>query len=458
MNNPPSKPRKFGRLIGYGVGDFGLNIYWQTVSIFLLFWYTEVAGIDPRIAGTIFFIGMAWDAISDPIIASLSERVTTRMGTYRPFLLFGSLFTALFFIFLFWVPPFEDFVKIGFLVATCLLFRTAYTIVAIPYSAMASRISYDSKERADFSGSRMFFGFSALVLISMLLWPSVDYFESISGSQSKAFQITAAIGGIIATLALWLCFANTRELPLPNKTVQSDKVWQGIWKNIVSNRALRILLIVIMLNTAAGSALNLTLMYYIKANADVFGRTEVLLTFFALSAAVSVPFWTYLIRVLGRRKLWIGTSLIYFVTGMFLLMGPDITLSNLPIINGSANIPVHIMIFMALGAAHAIIFWALVPDCVEYGQRDSGYRSEAGVYGSALISQKLTGGIMALMIGFVISSFGVTEEASVTAEHGEKFKNFIAICPPLLMLLTTIPIMMLPMDRDAHRKLIGQLE
>ena len=458
MNTPVLKSRNLGRLAGYGVGDFGLNIYWQTVSIFLLFWYTEVAGVDPRIAGTIFFIGMAWDAISDPIIASLSERVQTRMGTYRPFWLFGSLFTALFFILLFWVPPFEDVVKIGFLIATCLLFRTAYTIVAIPYSAMASRISYDSKERADFSGSRMFFGFSALVLISMLLWPSVDFFENISGSQSKAFQITAAIGGVIATLALWLCFANTRELPLPNKTVQSEKVWQGIWKNIVSNRALRILLIVIMLNTAAGSALNLTLMYYIKANADIFGRTEVLLTFFALSAAISVPFWTYLIRILGRRKLWIGTSLVYFMTGVLLLIGPDITLSNLPIINGSANVPIHIMIFMSLGAAHAIIFWALIPDCVEFGQMDSGYRSEAGVYGSALISQKLTGGLMALIIGFVIASFGVTEQASVTAEHGEKFKNFIAIFPPLLMLLTTIPIMMLPMDRDSHKKLIGQLE
>jgi len=380
-----SKQSHFGRLIGYGIGDFGLNIYWQTVSIFLLFWYTEVAGIDPRIAGTIFFIGMAWDAISDPIIATIAERVDTRMGTYRPFLLFGSLFTALFFILLFWVPPFEDVVKIGFLILTCLLFRTAYTIVAIPYSAMGSRISYDSKERADFSGARMFFAFTALVLISMLLWPSVHYFEEISGSKATAFQITAAIGSIIATLALWLCFANTKELPLPKKTVQSKKVWQGIRANITSNRALRILLLLILLNTAAGSALNLTLMYYIKAHSDVFGRTEILLTFFALSAAVSVPIWTFLIRKLGRRKLWIGTSIIYFLTGLTLLVGPDITISNIPLIKDAAIVPVHIMIFMSLGAAHAIIFWALIPDCVEYGQKDGGYRSEAGVYGSALI-------------------------------------------------------------------------
>ena len=451
MSAPLTKMQKLGRLGGYGIGDFGLNIYWQTVSIFLLFWYTEVAGIDPRIAGIIFFIGMAWDAISDPIIASLSERVETGMGTYRPFLLFGSIFTALFFVLLFWVPPFDGGVKIGFLVVTCLLFRTAYTVVAIPYSAMASRISYDSKERADFSGARMFFAFTALVLISMLLWPSVHYFEEMAGSQAKAFQITAAIGGLIATSALWLCFLKTKELPLPKKTIQSKKVWQGIWKNILSNRALRILLLLIILNTAASSALNLTLMYYIKSHAGFFGRPEILLTFFALSAAVTVPIWTYMIRIWGRRKIWVATSIIYFLTGLSLFLGPDITIS-------ASNVPVHIMIFMSLGAAQAIIFWALVPDCVEYGQIDSGYRSEASVYGSALIAQKMTGGLMALAIGFVLSSFGISEESNVTISNASEFKTFIAICPPLLVLLTIVPIIMLPMNRDAHNAIIGQLE
>ncbi len=449
MESRSENSRKLGRLAGYGVGDFGLNIYWQTASFFLFFWYTEVAGIDPRAAGLIISIGLAWDAISDPIVASFSERVNTSMGTYRPFLLFGSLMIAISFVFLFWVPPFEGKTKLIFLGATCLLFRTTYTIVAIPYSAMASRISYDSKERADFSGARMFFGFSALVLICMCLWPSVRFFEDIIGSEPKAFQITAALGGIIATIALWICYANTRELPLPAKTIQSEKVWVGIWRNIQSNKALRRLLFLILLNTAAGSALNLTLMYFIKAHSDVYAQREILLTFFALSAALTIPFWTYIIRIWGRRRVWILTSVIYFVTGMLMYFGPDIAI---------LGVPVHIMIFMALGASHAIIFWALVPDCVEYGQVDSGYRSEAGVYGSVLIAQKLTGSLMALIVGFVLASFGISEEAHVTVSHADEFKTFIALCPPLLMLLTTIPIMMLPMDRDAHSQIVGQLE
>jgi len=100
-----------------------------------------IAGLDPRIAGFIFFLGMTWDAISDPIVATYAERITTKMGTYRPFILFGSAITAVAFILLFWVPAIDGLAKIVFLAVTCLIFRTSYTIVAIPYAAMGSRIT-----------------------------------------------------------------------------------------------------------------------------------------------------------------------------------------------------------------------------------------------------------------------------------------------------------------------------
>jgi len=252
-------------LFGYGIGDFGLNIYWQSASLFLVYWYTKVAGLDPRIAGFIFFLGMAWDAISDPIVVSLAERVTTKMGTYRPFLLFGSTITAMAFILLFWVPEIEGISKIIFLICTCLIFRTSYTIVAIPYAAMASRITYDSTERAEYSGARMFFAFLALFFISMWLWPSIDYFHTKTGSEALAFQVSAALGGVLATIALWTCFSMTREKPLPNKSIISENTWEGIWFCIKSNQALRVLLPIIMLSTAASSTLSITLIFYIEA-------------------------------------------------------------------------------------------------------------------------------------------------------------------------------------------------
>ena len=435
-------------LIGYGVGDFGLNIYWQTVSMFLVYWYTVIAGVDPKIAGFIFFVGMAWDALSDPVVASLSERVSTRFGTYRPFILYGSFFTALAFVLLFWVPPFDGWLKIVILIATCLLFRTSYTIVAIPYAALASRITYDSKERADYSGARMFFGFSALVLVSMFLWPLVEHFTQSLSSEQTAFQVTAAMGGALATIALWICFALTREKPLPAKTVQSEKVWQGIVRNFSSNRALRILLIIILLQTGATTALSITLIFYIEANAGLFAAKEVLFTSFAFAMLICVPFWTYAIRIFGRKKIWIFAVIVHLLVAIHMIVGPPLIVMG---------VPVHILLFMALGGAFAVIFWAFIPDCVEYGQIQSGYRSEAGVFGSVLIVQKMTGGLMGLVVGFVLSALGMSSQLEQSPEMGSQLSQFIAVFPALLLGLTLIPILLLPMGRDAHKEIIEQL-
>jgi len=443
------KTKKLKRLFGYGIGDFGLNIYWQTVSMFLVYWYTQIAGLDPRIAGFIFFLGMAWDAISDPIVATLTERVTTKMGTYRPFLLFGSAITACAFVLLFWVPSVEGPSKIIFLICTCLIFRTSYTIVGIPYSAMASRITYDSTERAEYSGARMFFAFLALVIVSMWLWPSVEYFGQKTGSEAQAFQITAAIGGAVATLALWLCFSMTREKPLPAKSVKSEKVWRGIWLSLTSNQALRVLLPIIMLSTAASSTLAITLIFYIEANAAIFASKEVLFTSFAVAMLIMVPIWTWLIKIWGRKKIWIFAALGYLVVSMHMMFGTQIII---------AGVPIHIMLFMALSSAHAVIFWALIPDCVEFGQLESGIRSEASVYGTVLITQKMTGGLVGLTIGFVLASFGFTQDVKSSPSLIDDLNTFIAIFPTLLILLSIVPMLLLSMTRNKHDKIIEQLE
>lgn len=439
---------KLKRLFGYGVGDLGLNIYWQAVSMFLVYWYIEIIGLDPRIAGLLFFVGMAWDAISDPIVASFAERLNSKMGTYRPFLLFGSPVTALSFILLFYPPALEGGHEIAFLLCTALIFRTSYTIIAIPYAAMGSRITYDSRQRADYSGARMFFAFLALLLVSMWLWPSIEYFSQSTGSEERAFQITAAIGAMVATLAVLLCFLMTREKPLPPDSVQTKNIWSGIWMSIRHNRALRYFIPIIFLNTAAGSTLGITLIFYIEANAERFATKEVLFTSFAVSMLVMVPIWTNAIKLWGRKKVWTFASLSYLCVALHLLFGPDIIVFG---------IPVHILLFMSLGSAHSIIFWALVPDCVEFGQYESGVRSEAGTYGIVAISQKMTGGLSGLIVGFMLASFGLTDVLAPSEILADQLKVFIAIIPTLMILISIIPILLLKMDRGTHNKIIGTL-
>src|SRR5690606_33978423 len=91
--------------LGYGVGDFGFNLYWQATALFLYFFYTDVMGLSPGVAGVIYGVASLWDAISDPLMGALADRTRTRWGSYRPFILFGAVPCALAFLLCFWVPP-----------------------------------------------------------------------------------------------------------------------------------------------------------------------------------------------------------------------------------------------------------------------------------------------------------------------------------------------------------------
>ena len=102
--------------LGYGIGDTAICLYWSGVGLYLLYFYTDVVGISPELAGTIYLIGMMWDALTDPYMGYIAERTRTRWGVYRPYLLFGNIPLALSFILLFWAPPFEGYSLFFFLV------------------------------------------------------------------------------------------------------------------------------------------------------------------------------------------------------------------------------------------------------------------------------------------------------------------------------------------------------
>lgn len=440
---------KMGRLAGYGVGDFGLNIYWNTLSIYLVYWYTNIVGIAPEIAGTIFFIGMIWDAFSDPIMANLSERVKTRHGTYRPFILYGSFGLGLGFILLFWVPPFSGIALIATLIAVGIIFRTCYTLVAIPYAAMSARLTYNSVERTEFSGVRMFFAFAGLLAVSNLLPPLARHFSGGEAYTPEGFQLTAAVGALAATAALLLCFLGTREKALLPKTEIMRFNFSDIAKVLSTNRALIILLVTVILQSAATASLMISLVFFIETNQPLFAAKEVVLTAFAIATMTGVPVWTLFSKALGKKVAWITSSLIFACLGLYmLLLGPLLI----------SSIPLQVVGFGFCMGAFGVLLWSFIPDTVEYGQIHSGYRAEGVVFGSVLIVQKLLGGFMGFVVGIVLASIGYTADiAERSTESGAALIVFLSVCPSVLLLLSIIPILSLPLDRRIHADIVDKL-
>jgi len=447
MDNPK---RTTTFLFGYGVGDFGLNIYWNTLSLILVFWYADVVGLDPQDAGTIFAIGVLWDAISDPLVASLAERNKSRFGSYRPFILFGSFLLGGAFVALFWVPPWQGTALYLHLVIVHILFRTSYTIVAVPYSAMMARITYSSKDRADLSGVRMGFAFLGLFAISLLWFPLTRYFGGGQEDSATGSLTTAMIGAVIATLALIVCFLSTKENPALGTSMPSTSSFlQNLWSAITKNKALQVLLALIFINSASGVSSGITLAFYIEANSETFANKEVIFTALAVLNLITVPLWIFIIRKLDQKISWMLASIWLILCGVHLaIFGPWVVMGA----------PVQIVAMGLAGSAYSILIWAIIPDTIEYGQYTYDERAEGATFGAALFVQKVSQAIMGFLVGLILSGVGYDQDAETQLPQvAERLGLFLGIVPSTLIFISIFVMLALPMTRASHKEIVDAL-
>lgn len=141
MPQNPGAARSHERLsfienFGFGLGDTASNFFFQTFSIFLLYYYTDVFGISAKVAGTMFLLTRLWDAISEPIMGLICDRTNTRWGKYRPYLLWMAIPYGLFGYLIFANPDLEQTGKIIYAYFTYALMMMAYTAINVPYSSL----------------------------------------------------------------------------------------------------------------------------------------------------------------------------------------------------------------------------------------------------------------------------------------------------------------------------------
>src|SRR5919106_156833 len=147
----------FKTVAGYGAGDLGFNLAFSLSTAFLLYYYTDVAGISAAAIGTMFLVLRLWDAFADLLAGRLVDRTMTRWGKFRPFIMFGAI-PLLFMSYLtFHVPAsFDAGMKLIYAYATYAILGLVYSLVNIPYGSLASAVTQSVHERAKLVAARAF--------------------------------------------------------------------------------------------------------------------------------------------------------------------------------------------------------------------------------------------------------------------------------------------------------------
>ncbi|MGB3641111.1 MAG: MFS transporter, partial [Rivularia sp. (in: cyanobacteria)] len=81
----------FTTKLAYGAGELGGAIPNNILVFFVLFFFTNVAGLSAGLAGSLILVGKAWDSINDPLIGWLSDKTRSRLGRRYPWMLIGAI-------------------------------------------------------------------------------------------------------------------------------------------------------------------------------------------------------------------------------------------------------------------------------------------------------------------------------------------------------------------------------
>jgi GPH family glycoside/pentoside/hexuronide:cation symporter len=388
--------------LAYGAGGAVYAVKEAAYTMFILLFYTQVLGLNGTLTGIIIALSLIWDAISDPLVGTLSDRLRSRYGRRHPFMALSILPLGLGFVGLFAPPQLiqsSDVALGAWLLFWSLWVRTFVTTFSIPHLALSAEITSDYYGRSQILGARMAFIFLFSVLMPasalMLIFPSS------AGEDGRFVGDNYPLYGAYSCAVCWLMATvttlGTRRYAAPSNTRQSlpsageDNSLTRDLLRTLGNHSFRYLLgfdISMMASYGAISALNMLVWtYYWQFDAT---QVSIILSLPSLLAVVLVMFS---LRPLGQRfekyqllqlsavGLILNCLWLYPLRMIGLL--PDDNPDLLFVLNF-----LFMLIFMYCFLMRGIQTQSIIADITDEHEWDHGLRQEAGFFAASNFANK----------------------------------------------------------------------
>ena len=425
------------RLILFAFGDFAFNLFWQSIMLFLLFYYTDALGLPIGVAATTYLVASVWDGIANFIAGILVDRKHDRFR-YGPLLAAGAVPLGLTFILTYMPPLASGAGAIASVFVAHLLFRTAYAGVNVPYLAMTARVSADPGDRAFVAGMRMLFGTAAAVTVALTTVPVGRWLTGSSAAQ--AYFGAAILFAIVGAAILVLVGATYREAAVPHRPQPSDV--RAMVLSLARNRSFVTLNAAMMAMIVAITVLSKSVLYYFKYLLNDPDAGQLALASMGLVSGIAIPLWMLLGRAVGLRALW--------------LIAAGLGMAGLVIFSAVQLDGARTMQFFLVGMQVMIVglnfvFWAMLPNTIEYGERATGLHVEGAVFGMAALLQRIAIGIATAILGWSFESGGYVANVRQTAAMLERMRETVAFAPLIFLGLSCVAMMFNPLGCERRR-------
>lgn len=412
--------------IGYGFGDFGCNLVFSTMASYLMFFYTDIFGIEAAVVGTMMLSTRLLDALTDVLMGLLVDRTNTRWGSGRPYFIIGAIPFAIFTTLTFYVPNFGITGKIIWAYVTYIMLSVAYTIVNIPLNTIVPRLTADVNERNILVASRMICALLGTTVVMGITQPLVDFFGQ--GDYKQGYFITMTVYSILAMFIFFFTFTQTEEIVTPTiiRTKKSSII--DDMKGLTAQSW--ILVLVNFFYFGLFVVRNTSVIYYFTYNLDSASWMTFVGFFGILSGLPILLLLPKLQKIFTQRTLIIACCILYLVGDVIAYVGKN-------------SLILQIVSLAITGLGMYGIFgvtFAIQPDVIDYSEFEKK-RSIPGMIASMQgFFVKFGMGVAGLAIGYILEAYGyvANEVQSETALTG------IAICYiglPALICLCIIGLM-----------------
>lgn len=414
----------FKEKLGYGLGDMASNIVYQAVINVLMYFYTDVYGIEAAAAGTLMIAVRFFDAILDPMMGAVADRTRTRWGRYRPWLLWSAIPYGVFAVTAFITPNVPTATKLVYAYISYGLLMAAYTAVNIPYSALAGVMTTDKDERSGLQSWRFGMAMVGGFLVTVSVWP----LSRLLGGGGKpeqlqlGFPFTVTLLATVGVVALLGCFAWTRERTYPDEEHHGSElrakasVVEDLGAMIRNSQWLIVTLAMLIIQIRGGLQGNVKpyfIKYYVSQHlAGIFSVTE---NFMALYMGLTMLAGVAGVFVANRLFLklhWCKVTVMK--TALVGSLAPNALLLIVPRQWWVGSL----LLIMLANFFHMMflpLLFAAIPDTVDYGLKTIGRGAMAMFFAGQLFALKMGISIGGGCAGWILAMFGYKANVEQTA-------------------------------------------
>lgn len=426
----------------YGLGDLASQFVWTYVGSYLTIYYTDIVGLAPLAVTVIMMIARIWDAVNDPMMGALAERTRSKFGRFRPYIAFGAPFLAVLSVLTF-VNPFGGHTTAGVIWAavTYIIAGMVYTLVNIPYGALAGVMTEDTNQRNIINTCRNI-GMNLGMVIVNGVSAGLALKFSHAGAQvadGHGYMMVAVVYGIIAVPLFVIVALTGKEVVQPIGEVKGFSFKETI-ANLVNNKYLMIITLVMALQMTAFMGRIAVTAYYVIYCLGSFTMIGLIMTIPSIGGIIGSFFVPFFAKRFGKRNV-LMFSMIAQGIGLLVMYAAPFDNMNMVIAGDCIFGLFNVGFPMSL---------SMVADSVDYMELKTGVRTDGTAYATYGLSTKVgnaIGGAFGIMI---MSAFGYVANAEQTVEALKGINITVNLIPAVLFILAAVACLLWNMtDADA---------